>query len=84
MRPTAGWKRVARADGSSSCSDPVEALWPMAWGAAMVRFVAHVRGPGCVDEAVAYTGHETTSLCTRLGITSRLAGRMADHPLSPL
>ena len=29
--PTAGWRLVARADGSSSSSDPVEALWHMAW-----------------------------------------------------
>ena len=37
-------------------------------------------GSGRVDEVVAYTGHETTSPRTRLGITSRLEGRLADRP----
>jgi hypothetical protein len=39
-----------------------------------VRLVAHVWGPDRIDEAVAYTGHDTTPR-TLLGITSCLEGR---------
>jgi hypothetical protein len=42
----------------------------------------HVWGPGRMGEAGPSTGHETTSPHTRLGITSRLAWRLADHPLA--
>jgi len=47
-----------------------------------VRRVAHVRGPSRVDEAGPSTGHETISPRTRLGITNRLEGRLADCPLA--
>ena len=51
-------------------------------GAAPVRLVAHVWGPGRVDEAVSDTGHATTSPRTLLGSTGRLEGRLADRPLA--
>jgi hypothetical protein len=41
-------------------------------------------GSGRVDEAVASTGHDTTSPHTVLGITSRLEGRLADRSLASL
>ena len=46
-----------------------------------MRLVAHVWGPGRVDEAMSYAGHDTTPR-TRLGITSRVEERLADRPLA--
>jgi len=39
----------------------VEALVHLAWRSRHCPRVAHVWGPGRIDEAVASTGHETTS-----------------------
>jgi hypothetical protein len=54
----------------------------MVWRSHHGGLVAHVWGPGRVDEAVQYTGHDPTSPRTLLGITSRLEGRLADRPLA--
>ena len=80
MRPTDGWRLVAREDGSSSSSDPVEALLHMAWRSRHCAARRARVGSGRVDEAGPSTGHETTSPRTVLGITSRLEGRLADRP----